>query len=449
MKTVLFSCVGTSDPIRGHRDGPMLHILRHYRPDAVVLFQTTEIYNRVRQDGRYEVLKQWLRQNWGYEPEWKEVWLQCTNPSDLDLISDVFDPEMRKCLQKYEEWEMLVNLSSGTPQLQILLAERAMDLRYRMHGIQVSNPEGQSGGTKRTNDPDYNIEEEIRGNLDQQPDAINRCSEPKMVRLHRQWEWQQIEAIIDRRDFESAAKMNGLSVASRKMLEHLLYRSRLESRNAVNQARGLLMLDTLYPIDYGAAGADKRVKDICEYFLILRNLQKTGRITEFVLRLNPFVVQMQTVLLDQKLQAAYGFPLKSLLDDTMPDRQYLLKRKLEEKAPDLFRAVNSAFRGGFRDSDLGIKLGNTMLRELGLDGQTIQLLADCERLNFTHRNNAAHRLENLTETDIRNCLRYSSGDLVARIEAAIPAVFPQYAPDAFEKLFRVYDLGIEYIKKQR
>lgn len=30
---VLFTCVGTSDPVREMRDGSMLHIMRHYRPD--------------------------------------------------------------------------------------------------------------------------------------------------------------------------------------------------------------------------------------------------------------------------------------------------------------------------------------------------------------------------------------------------------------------------------
>ena len=29
---VLFTCVGTSDPVREMRDGSMLHIMRHYRP---------------------------------------------------------------------------------------------------------------------------------------------------------------------------------------------------------------------------------------------------------------------------------------------------------------------------------------------------------------------------------------------------------------------------------
>ena len=35
---VLFSPIGNSDPWSNDRDGEMLHIVRHYKPDVVVLF---------------------------------------------------------------------------------------------------------------------------------------------------------------------------------------------------------------------------------------------------------------------------------------------------------------------------------------------------------------------------------------------------------------------------
>ena len=42
-KCVLFSPIGTSDPIRSQSDGPMLHIVRHLKPEAVWLFLTKEM----------------------------------------------------------------------------------------------------------------------------------------------------------------------------------------------------------------------------------------------------------------------------------------------------------------------------------------------------------------------------------------------------------------------
>ena len=41
---VLFSPIGNSDPWSNDRDGAMLHIVRHYQPDIVVLFFTESIW---------------------------------------------------------------------------------------------------------------------------------------------------------------------------------------------------------------------------------------------------------------------------------------------------------------------------------------------------------------------------------------------------------------------
>ncbi len=53
MKQILFSCVGTTDPVRGEHDGPILHILRHYRPESVLLFLTPEIRELAETDDRF------------------------------------------------------------------------------------------------------------------------------------------------------------------------------------------------------------------------------------------------------------------------------------------------------------------------------------------------------------------------------------------------------------
>ena len=50
---VLFSPVGTTDPVRNCRDGACLHILRHYQPDHVVLYYTAEMEEREKQTQMY------------------------------------------------------------------------------------------------------------------------------------------------------------------------------------------------------------------------------------------------------------------------------------------------------------------------------------------------------------------------------------------------------------
>lgn len=69
-ETHFFSCLGMSDPIRGDHDVLMLHILRRYRPDTVILFYTKEVQAFEEQDHRFALLKQYVAKKWKYTPEW-------------------------------------------------------------------------------------------------------------------------------------------------------------------------------------------------------------------------------------------------------------------------------------------------------------------------------------------------------------------------------------------
>ena len=55
---ILFTCMGTSDPVRGYRDGPMLHILRWYRPEKVWVFLTEEAAELYLSLGNYQDAKE-------------------------------------------------------------------------------------------------------------------------------------------------------------------------------------------------------------------------------------------------------------------------------------------------------------------------------------------------------------------------------------------------------
>lgn len=68
-RQVLLSFLGTTDPIRGERDGAMLHILRHYRPEVVCLLFTPEVRKLAEADERYEKVFFHLKSHWdGYAP---------------------------------------------------------------------------------------------------------------------------------------------------------------------------------------------------------------------------------------------------------------------------------------------------------------------------------------------------------------------------------------------
>ena len=177
MKRILLSCLGTSDPVRGEHDGPMLHILRHYRPDAAFLILSAEIGGFDRNDGRFEKTRAWISAHWGgYSPVFRYFKLDVTDAHDMDAVDRPLQEVLAALVAEYPGAEVLFNITSGTPQMQIVLSQMAMDTRYRGRGIQVSNYEGKAGTSQRTNDREYDIELEL---------ACNENEEEGEKLLHR------------------------------------------------------------------------------------------------------------------------------------------------------------------------------------------------------------------------------------------------------------------------
>ena len=66
--------MGTSDPVRGYHDGPMLHIIRHYRPEVICVFLSGEAAALDGCGARLDTVLSHVQNNWGgYEPELRVV----------------------------------------------------------------------------------------------------------------------------------------------------------------------------------------------------------------------------------------------------------------------------------------------------------------------------------------------------------------------------------------
>ena len=94
---VLFSCAGTTDPIRGEHDGPLLHIMRHYRPEKVLIFLTQEIHEKWQEIDCKNKMMAYLREKLdGYAPEIVVFSSDIADPSDLDAL----DRDMEKAFRE-------------------------------------------------------------------------------------------------------------------------------------------------------------------------------------------------------------------------------------------------------------------------------------------------------------------------------------------------------------
>lgn len=442
---ILFTCVGTSDPVRGYRDGGLLHIMRHYRPGKVYIFLSSEMEKHEAEDHRFSKTLQYARDHWAdYDPQ--ENWYRShiENAADLDAVYEPLMDFFKQATQDNPDAQILINLSSGTPQMKIVLAQLTLNTQYRVRGIQVLNPEHASGSSERTNAKSYAIDEELELNEDNEADAPNRCTEPKMLSLQRSEQLKRVHALLDLRDYRALVSLRTILPENlQKLVQHLAARNDMQMEEAKKFARGLTLPFKLYP---ARSSTNDSYRELSEYFLLLRNLQLTGRYSEFVLRLNPFLTTLACRLLE--LRIPDEFPV--FITGT-PSRRRFDPDKLASVLPAEKQALDNRLYRPAEAGDVSLHVLVQLLHVLGLPSEsTLDLLDACLNLNQKQRNQTAHQLCATTAQDIINaCVdskghHYNAAELIQRFCGLMKAAYSEYWDN---DLLTIYDRCADYIKK--
>ena len=131
---ILISAVGTTGPISNNHDAALLHIARNYRPDKIVLVYSQEML--VKQD----LINKVLLSIEGYNPI-IEIDSTILNNDEVFLFDKMYEV-MGLIVQKYtnDDDEIILNLSSGTPQIISALFALNRINDYNTQAIQVATP---------------------------------------------------------------------------------------------------------------------------------------------------------------------------------------------------------------------------------------------------------------------------------------------------------------------
>ncbi len=445
MEKILFSCIGTTDPVRGEHDGPMLHIMRHYRPEKVCLFFTPEIYALAEKDGRFEKTACWVREHWnGYAPEIRFVRCDVNDAHDIDALDKPLHDALDSLSKAHPDAEYLINVTSGTPQMQMILSQLAMDMRYHARGIQVGNFERKSGSTARTNSRDYDIELELECNEDEQPGSENRCTEPAMYAIRREYMRQQVLTLLEQRNFDAVEQMdNALPEELLRLVRHLAARNRLclsEAGKLANDLKGL-------PFKlYSYRGGDRtEYNKTCEYYLLMKNLVYTGHYTQFLLHLEPLTLQLQLALLD-KLLVPQRIKTSDFISTLKNRRQLFDPGRLKNAFPALYAQYEQGLlnRGWAPEpKDISTYVCNDLLAYFQpLPAKPAALFRHYEALKEL-RNRLAHELCTVTDADIMAECGVGVAAILSEIEGTIIECYTACDP----VIFSVYEKSIAYIRE--
>ena len=310
---ILISAVGTTDPISNNHDAALLHIARNYRPDKIVLVYSQEML--VKQD----LINKVLLSIEGYNPI-IEIDSTILNNDEVFLFDKMYEV-MGLIVQKYtnDDDEIILNLSSGTPQIISALFALNRINDYNTQAIQVATPK--KGANKEYKDlTDSEIDALIVENQDNSLDFVDRSIKDKsekftqaLVKRHLRsliasFDYQAAEAIINRKEYNK--------LLSKKRIAYI--REKLNDFSRVFKNQSILSDILSFPLE------DPQKKAL-NYYLMIDVLKEREHIADVLIKaksLAEFVIE-ETIKKDHEGLIVFDGNLPKLNPD-FPDCEAIL-----------------------------------------------------------------------------------------------------------------------------
>ena len=418
---VLFSPIGRTDPVRNDFDGPFLHTLRHYPVKKAVLYLTKETFALHRQDDRYLALACRVSPN-----------TECEVCGDDTLEQaqtfEIYDAPFRAAIEKLHsenpECEVLVNISSGTPQMEASLYLLKAILPFPVRAIQVTSPAKRSNesahmDTAGSLDPDA-LYAALRDN---DPAAENRCVEVGGENAQAALLRKNILTLIRSYDYAAA-----LTLA--ESAPELFDDGFLAALRAAKQ-RGTLETRASAQVLSGCFEENRPgLMEGYEYILMLDTLVQREAWGDYARALSPALVELLVLALRQLV----GLDIHSLcVHKTSGAEWHIAPELINNHDPAMLAYLERGYRSGLRESPLN---ADVMLRILNyyrekkdrrkLDTRPFVRLRKFEQ---AVRNCAAHQVTPITEQQIQ---KWTGGDMsIPQAQTLLKSCFAQTGGKAY------------------
>ena len=394
MERILFSPLGDTDPVRGCYDGAMLHILRHYHPARVVLFYTKDMAEKEHRDHRY------TRAIHRTAPDCviEEIFTDIQEAHLYESFSQILPQEVLRLRSEHPGAQILLNLSSGTPQMKTVLAMLAADLDGCV-GIQVAAPARRSNRTNEATQDAEDVAALLENNFDEEEGAKNRCDAPPLGIFRYYAERSRIQSLIESYEYAAALKIARRSPLVLRAAVTLLAHAEKRSALRTEEAKDILREHEgrkLFPLS-------GRTETLVEYFLIMQMDQETGRLSNLMLRMIPFLYEFLRDYVEQNV-----LPLREL-SERRGGVPYLVRDKLATREPALLAHLDAEFPRGYSEQPLSFYILHHVCayaeergsaHDAALHTELMEELTKITRVREL-RNSVAHEITNVTEALFR------------------------------------------------
>ena len=308
---ILISAVGTTDPISNNHDAALLHIARNYRPDKIVLVYSQEML--VKQD----LINKVLLSIEGYNPI-IEIDSTILNNDEVFLFDKMYEV-MGQIVQKYtnDDNEIILNLSSGTPQIISALFALNRINDYNTQAIQVATPK--NGANKEYKDlTDSEIDALIVENQDNSLDFVDRSIKDKSEKFSQALVKRHLRSLIASYDYQAAEVIINRKEDTKSLSNIKKIRKKISDFSRVFKNQCLLSDILSLPLD------DSQKKAL-NYYLMIDVLKEREHIADVLIKaksLAEFVIE-ETIKKDHEGLIVFdGNPPK--LNPNFPDCEAIL-----------------------------------------------------------------------------------------------------------------------------
>ncbi len=412
-KYILFSPIGDHDPIntKNYSEGSMLHIVRHYKPEVVILYLTAQMQKKDEKDNRYEISIKKINKDCKIEKIKAEV----EDPHNFDRFIDEFSKIIEQINKKYPDYEILLNISSGTPQIKSNLVLETVTSSIKLIPVQVETPLRASN----TQQDDFKIEflDKIDTKKEQEN---NRCFVPKVLSFKYANLSSQIKSLIDNYEYNAAINLleksnikNEFDGNIIKLLKHCFYRLNLDFEKA-QQSYDLEIENKLF-----------------EYFYTIKIKQKKNELADFALKITPILTELVADFTDKKV------PIAEISYEKVKGKkkiQYIGRELIQEYdskyKTEILAFLDKIMPEGIQYNDqfknfttlISIckyfrkEYGNDISKEAQEYNKIVGLFLSFEKFEQMIRNTTAHEMVGINEIMIKEYSGFSSKVLLSNLE---------------------------------
>lgn len=287
---ILFSPIGNTDPWNNNYDGAMLHIVRHYKPDYVYLYFTESIWEGTeRIPGRKSFDWELIVRSVSPTTKVEIIKENITHEHDFDSYKESFHEHIQKIRYNHDEPEILLNVTSGTPQMESTLCLEYITYPEQKVCIQVTAPDPSNNGMRHFANPSRQAEELAKVNQ-RETSMSTRARAINIISFREAMIRSQLKELIKHYDYEAAYHL---------INENPKFRNSQILKEELLAVTKQIKTHTVFP-EIIEKYANKDLQKVLLHYLLLSMRYKRQDVAETLIRLKSIAEYILRYYIDQK-----------------------------------------------------------------------------------------------------------------------------------------------------